>query len=224
MQKHRLISPFNRFLTVLVGVVTIAGFMLVPLDQDLPIHWGISGQPDNFAPAPLALIFPAVMMVAVLALLFALRRAQLQKDFESGRFVIDASVSSIAALALVLCTATILIGLGAKLDMPRVVSLLVTGMFVVIGNVLPKTKPNWIAGVRLPWTLRDAENWRVTHRWTGRAMVVCGLIGFAVAAFGAPSTTVLMIVVLGAAFIPVGIGTGISYAYAVRHEKGNGVG
>ncbi len=224
MQGHRLISPFNRFLIVLVGVVTIAGFFAVPLGQDLPIHWGISGQPDNFAPAPLALVFPAGMMVAVLALLFVLRRAQLQKDFESGRFVIDAAVSSIAAMALVLCTATILIGLGVTLDMPRVVSLLVTGMFVVIGNVLPKTKPNWVAGIRLPWTLRDAENWRVTHRWTGRTMVVSGLIGFAVAAVGTPSNTVLMIVVLASAFIPVGVGMGVSYVHAVRHDKGSGAG
>ncbi len=224
MAVRNLISPFNRFLMVLVGVVTLAGFALVPLGQDLPIHWGLSGQPDSFAPAPVALAFPAAMMVIVITILFALRRAQLQKDFENGRFAIDAAIGSIAAIALVLATVTILIGLGTTIDMPRVVSLLVTGVFVVIGNVLPKTKPNWVAGVRLPWTLRDADNWRLTHRWTGRAMVVCGLIGFAVAAVGTPSNIILMIVVLGAAFIPVAVGIGVSYSHAVRHDTGTKAG
>ena len=220
MQVKHLVSPFNRALMALVGLVTVAGLVLVPLGQDLPVHWGLSGAPDSFAPAPVALLFPAVMMIAVIGLLFALRRARLRKDFENGRFVIDAAISAVAMIALVLSTATILIGLGIAVDMPRVVSLLVTGIFIVIGNVLPKTKPNWVAGVRLPWTLRDADNWRVTHRWTGRAMVVFGLIGFAIAAFGAPNTIVLMTAVLTAAFLPVIIGIGVSYAHAVRRDDG----
>ena len=217
MQAQRLVSPFNWLLIALVALVTASGFVLVPLDGDLPIHWGISGAADGFAPTPVALLMPLVILGAVLALLYVMRRARLRADFTAGRFVIDAAISGLAGLSLVLAVATVLIGTGAEVDMPRIVCLAVTALFVIIGNALPKTRPNGVAGIRLPWTLRDADNWRVTHRWTGRVMFVCGVIAFAVIAIGVPVWG-LIVAVFGAAFVPVLVGLGVSYAHALRHR------
>ncbi|MBU1173852.1 MAG: SdpI family protein [Alphaproteobacteria bacterium] len=216
MPMQRMISPFNWFLMALVVLATVAGFAVVPLNQDLPVHWGLSGEADGFAPAPVALAMPIGMLVVLIGLFYALRAARLRKDFENGRFVIDAALGGIAAIALVIIVVTVLIGLGHSVDIPRVLSLAVAAMFTLIGNVLPKTRPNWVAGIRLPWTLRDPDNWQLTHRWTGRAMVVCGLIAFAIAAIGAPIWG-LMVAVLGAALLPVMLGVAISYGHAVRH-------
>lgn len=217
MQAQRLVSPFNWLLIALVALTTAIGFVLVPLDSDLPIHWGISGAPDWFAPAPVALLMPLAILVALLVLFVAIRWARLRADFTAGRFVIDAAISGLAGLSLVLAVATVLIGVGAAIDMPRIVCLAVTALFVIIGNALPKTRPNWVAGIRLPWTLRDADNWRVTHRWTGRAMFVCGLAAFVTIAIGVP-TWGLMVAVFGAALVPVLVGLGVSYAHALRHR------
>lgn len=218
MKDLRLVAPFNWFLIGLVALATICGLALVPLDGVLPIHWGFSGEADGFAPAPIALMLPLAMIVVVLALLFAIRRARMQTDFQSGRFVIDATIGGLAGIALVIETATVLIGLGQSVDVPRLICMAVTALFVVVGNVLPKTRQNWVAGIRLPWTLRDADNWRVTHRWAGRAMVVFGLIGFLLAALG-PTVWSLFAAVFGAAFVPILIGIGVSYGHAMRHGE-----
>ena len=218
MQAQRLVSPFNWLLIALVALVTAVGFALVPLDHDLPIHWGISGEADGFAPAPVALLMPLAILVVLLVLFVAIRRARLRADFAAGRFVIDAAISGLAGLSLVLAVATVLIGVGAEVDMPRIVCLAVTALFVIIGNALPKTRPNWVAGIRLPWTLRDADNWRVTHRWTGRAMFACGLVAFVTVAIGVPVWG-LMVAVFGAAFVPVLVGLGVSYTHALRHRS-----
>jgi len=40
--------------------------------------------------------------------------------------------------------------------------------FALIGNYLYELKPNYFAGIRIPWTLRSEENWKATHLLAGR--------------------------------------------------------
>ena len=49
---------------------------------------------------------------------------------------------------------------------------------IVIGNYLPKTRRNYIIGIRLPWTLENDENWSKTHRLAGKIWVLGGLLLF----------------------------------------------
>ena len=47
---------------------------------------------------------------------------------------------------------------------------------IVIGNVLPRLRPNSAMGIRTRWTLRDEIVWMKTHRAGGYFLVVFGLI------------------------------------------------
>lgn len=47
---------------------------------------------------------------------------------------------------------------------------------IAIGNVMPRTKPNWIAGLRTKRTLGDPVVWLRTHRLLGALMIVAGTI------------------------------------------------
>lgn len=49
-------------------------------------------------------------------------------------------------------------------------------LFAVIGNYMPNLKPNYFAGLRLPWTLENEENWRKTHRLAGKLFFGVGLL------------------------------------------------
>lgn len=215
MMSLPFVSKFHVFLLVVLAVLVVVGIVVVPLDQSLPIHWGLSGQADGFAPALVALLLPPVIVLAVLGVLAAMRRARLQRDFEAGRHVIDASIGVVTSLALCLEGATIMIGLGMAVDMPRLIAFVLGLMLVVVGNVLPKSQPNWVAGIRLPWTLRDPENWRVTHRWTGRLMMLAGAIVIGLASIGLPPKAMIA-VVIAAALLPAVVGIVISYVLAVR--------
>lgn len=215
MTDRPLLTGFNRLLLVAVGLLTVAGFLLVPLDATLPIHWGLTGEPDGFAPAAAALLLPLGMAVFTTALLFFVRPAGLRKDFEAGRHLIDVSISIVLALAIALCLATIAIGIGLAVDMPRLVAIAIGAMLLVLGNYLPKTQPNWIAGIRVPWTLRDPANWAVTHRWTGRLMMAGGIVALIAGIVGLPPVP-LIATILAAAIVPAIAGIAISYALARR--------
>ena len=88
-------------------------------------------------------------------------------------------------------------------------------LFMVIGNYLPKVKPNTTIGIRVVWTLQDKENWNATHRFSGKLWMasgilcmLCGLFGDSKAAF------VLYIVSIMAAVI-----ISILYSYLFYKKK-----
>jgi uncharacterized membrane protein len=49
-------------------------------------------------------------------------------------------------------------------------------LITVVGNYMSNLKPNYVAGIRLPWTLNDPENWRQTHRMASKVWFVGGLV------------------------------------------------
>ena len=61
-------------------------------------------------------------------------------------------------------------------DMWDYMYLLVGGIFVVIGNYLPKVKQNYYLGIKLPWTYASEENRNKTHRLGGKVWVIGGLL------------------------------------------------
>src|SRR6185437_15445048 len=56
-------------------------------------------------------------------------------------------------------------------------------LFIVLGNVLGKVRPNWFVGVRTPWTLSSKRSWVRTHRLAGWLFTLAGLIFLVLIAF-----------------------------------------
>jgi hypothetical protein len=48
--------------------------------------------------------------------------------------------------------------------------------FITAGNVMPRTRPNWIVGVRTKRTLTDRTAWQRTHRVLGALMMGLGAV------------------------------------------------
>jgi len=94
-------------------------------------------------------------------------------------------------------------------------------LFALLGNNMYNLRPNYFAGMRLPWTLESEDNWRETHHLAGRLWFFGGLF-FAVMALFLneqwaiyTSFSVLTILI----FVPVIF----SYRYYRRQSKKNSV-
>ncbi len=51
-------------------------------------------------------------------------------------------------------------------------------LLAFVGNYMNNIKPNYFAGIRIPWTLNDPENWKQTHRiashvWVAGGIMIC---------------------------------------------------
>lgn len=64
-------------------------------------------------------------------------------------------------------------------------------LFAFIGNYLPNLKPNYFAGLRLPWTLENEDNWRKTHLLGGKLWFAGGLLIAIICLFVPPSVAIV---------------------------------
>jgi uncharacterized membrane protein len=75
---------------------------------------------------------------------------------------------------------------------------LVGALFVVIGNVLPLARSNFMFGIRTPWTLSSDRVWVRTHRLGGYMMTAAGFVMIA-AGLLLPAELSIMVVVAAVA-------------------------
>ena len=145
--------------------------------QIVPVHFNLAGRPNGWAPAG-----PALLMLPGLGAGLWVLRAILPRITPRGEnlersataygviWIAATLVIALAEAAMIASTARYPVNIGAA--MPALVGL----TFLVIGNVLPKLRWNYVVGIRTPWTLADERVWDQTHRFGGWAMVIGGLI------------------------------------------------
>ncbi len=73
----------------------------------------------------------------------------------------------------------------------RIIGVTLALFMIVVGNVMPRVRANWIAGLRTKRLLADPDLWRTTHRAFGAALVLSGLVTLIVAAI-APAFALLI--------------------------------
>jgi uncharacterized membrane protein len=162
---------------LIVAAATIASLAVFPrLPATIPTHWGADGEINGTSPRlwgvvvmPVILLFIALMMRAIPAI--DPRRENYPKF--AGAF--DAIFISTMLLLLVIHVAMLAAGLGYPVAMGRITPIAVGALFIVLGNVIPRARPNWFIGVRTPWTLSSDRVWEKTNRLAGYVMVVIGI-------------------------------------------------
>ena len=151
------------------------------LPEQFVMQWNIEGNPNWHAPKAVgAFGFPLFFMV------FNVATNLLAYYFPTREKVSKAMqvfmIWFIPVLSLVIVPLVLLQNLNAGLPIKMIVFILVGVIFVFIGNYLPKNRQNIIAGIRIKWTLNNAENWNKTHRLAGFLWIIGGLL-FIIAAF-----------------------------------------
>jgi immunity protein, SdpI family len=94
----------------------------------------------------------------------------------------DFMINAVLTLLLVVHAMVLAAGLGYAVPVARITPVLIGALFVTLGNVLPRARPNWWFGIRTPWTLSSDRVWARTHRVGGYAMTAAGIVILAGAA------------------------------------------
>jgi uncharacterized membrane protein len=174
-------------------------------DAPIATHFGIDGQADGYMPRDVALAFgPALMLVFGLLLWVLPALSPKGASLKRSQSAFDAAQLAIIAFLAVVHVVVVLKALGVQVDILSTLSLSVGFLFLIIGNVLPKTRFNYFMGIRTPWTLSDEHVWDKTHRLAGPLFMLAGVVVILSACLLPQSwqTTVLLVAALGASFIP----------------------
>jgi uncharacterized membrane protein len=188
-----------------LGAAAFGFAMLNRLPERVASHWGIHGEVNGYSSRlALVLLVPIMALVMAVVLAYAPRLDPKRRNFpmHAGAYWIVTNT----VLAFLSAIHVILIGfnLGWPISINVVMGVGLGILFVVLGNVLTRVRPNWIFGVRTPWTLSSDLSWRETHRVAGYGFVVAGFAVFG-AAFAAPGAVlyVMLIGVGGTALVAV---------------------
>jgi uncharacterized membrane protein len=207
-------TPFRLFLLGAVGVTVGVGLAVVPPGTSLPVHWNMAGEPDAFLPRELALLMPAAIVFLAWAIFIFVDRRMTPEQREAGASMVGVAVTALTATFLFIGIATVAIGAGLEVSMVQVVAIALSLMLLVLGNAMPKSRPNGYAGIRLPTTLQSESNWLATHR-LGGVLTIVGGIALLVAAFLAPAN-VLLWWIIGCVIGPMLVATVYSLWLAQR--------
>ncbi|UAK24122.1 SdpI family protein [Sphingomonas nostoxanthinifaciens] len=178
----------------------------LPETMVLPIHWNVDGKADGFAGKWTALCVAPAMTAAVSVLLATLPAIDPLRD-GLNRSASLYRAAWIGLLALMAVTQTLPIGtaLGWHFGAPRL-HLAAIGLFlIVLGNLMPKSRPSRFVGIRTPWTLASTDVWIATHRLGGRLMMAAGAIWVVAALIGRPLVQLHALMIVGiavAAIVP----------------------
>lgn len=212
----RFRSPLNLTSVAIAIVTTIAGFALIPAGTIMPVHWGIDGRIDGTMPRDLALIVMPVTVAFIWGLFAAIDRFTSPNKRAASAALVNVAISSTTALFTLIQVLLVLIALGVPVDLVRAIVIALALMEIAIGNVMPKSQPNRIAGIRLPSTLNDPANWQAVHRLTGLLTVICGVALFVVALLIQPAP--LLFLALAVSWV-VPLAVGIIYSLLLQRRQ-----
>jgi uncharacterized membrane protein len=159
-----------------LAVIAALAWQRLPPGSLLPTHWGADGRPDRYVSAGRALFAP-VIGTAFIGVLFSVlpRIEPMQRNLEQSAALYRTAWGGI--LALLGFTQMAIAAPAFGVHIPDKWSLAAAGLlFLVIGNMLPKSRPGFFVGIRTPWTLTDPDNWIATHRLGAVTMIVAGML------------------------------------------------
>lgn len=196
---------------VAIAALGAWGFTSVDPGARFPVHWGIDGAPDRFGSRFEAFLGVPALALALTALFAAAplldpRGTNLR---HSSQAYLTGWIGALCLLAVVQAgltlTALEIWPEGAASPFQRMALGASAVLIAAVGNVLGKSRPNWLVGIRTPWTLSSDLAWERTHRMVGRLFVLVGGVGL-VAALIAP---------LGLATLALAIGALASAGWAI---------
>lgn len=188
-----------------LGAAAFGFTMLNRLPRRVASHWDLHGEVNGYSSRlVVVLLVPMVALLMAVVLAYAPRLDPKRRNFplHAGAYwvVTNTILVFLAAVHVVI----IGFNLGWHINMNAVMGVGLGVLFVVLGNLLTRVRPNWIFGVRTPWTLSSDLAWRESHRVAGYGFVVAGFAVLVTAlAWPAAMLVVTMVGVGGSALVSV---------------------
>ena len=144
------------------------------LPEEIATHFGLDGNPNGyssrlFAVVGLPLVVALVQTVYCITTNLFRKEKGMSRAEKVIRFLIPVVLYAMQIFML-------MYAMGKATDMMTFLGAIVTVLFLVLGNYLPKVRRTTFFGIRTPHTLANEEVWDKTHRFAGVLHVIAGII------------------------------------------------
>ena len=211
-------------------LITAVSVQLMP--EKIAMHYNAAGKADRLGSKYESFILPVIIVLMAAFweyLAYRLKKKVGRGDDERAKAHADSNAKVIDIIAL--CTTAMLAlmqlafvirsvkGLEySDMNELSITSALMGILFILLGNIMPKTKPNGSVGLRIKWSMYNDITWQKSNLFAGKALMAAGAVSFITALLvkGAVSV-ILLLVYLFAALIISSI-----YAKKIYNEQKNG--
>ncbi len=161
--KTLIITCLVCLLPVLLGVA-----LWEKLPETMAIHFNMYNEPDNFASKGFAVFGLPAMMVILQIVSCIITDINIKQHGERKKFTTVVKWI-IPVMSIILQAVTLFYGLGMMIDIRRVAMLIVAGIFIIMGNYMPKF--DYIKNYDV-----EAHKARKINRFIGILMVIMGIL------------------------------------------------
>ena len=203
-------SRVELLLLLLIAAMFAGALMVWPgAPAEIPVRWNVDGSVDGYGGKIEGLLGLPLLALAIYLLMRYLPRIDPGRA-NYARFggAYTAIRAGLVLLMAVLYGVILSTALKHPVDVSRVVPIAVGALFLLVGTVLGKIRPNWFVGIRTPWTMSSKISWVRTHRMGGWLFMALGVLFAATGTFKLGS---FGFVVIGAVIAVVVILFGYSY-------------
>lgn len=178
------------------------------LPDAIPVHWNINGKVNGWQSKETLPGFLA-MISGIGVVVYCLLRFLKKIDPKRSAQLNEKTAVKVGIGIIVTLTAIQIVTLSSAstgFNITQGVLIIISLFFAFLGNVMYNIKPNYFIGLRLPWTLEDPENWRLTHRLAGILWFIGGLLCAVLSIILSPRTLspIFFSIVITLVVIPAG--------------------
>lgn len=173
MKNQTIIRELSLFLLAALPVLYLL-FNWSSLPEQVPIHFDLNGDPNGYGSKLIYVFLPFGIYFLMLILPYIDPRKSNYEIFSMTYFKLRIILGLFFAIIDTVIIYNLLHGtekLG--LFVPIFVFLLLT----LLGNYMGNVRQNYFVGIKVPWTLNNAEVWTRTHKMAGRLWFWGGITG-----------------------------------------------
>ena len=173
MKKYKKTLIFTSIITLLPIIVGLLLWEQLP--DRMATHFALDGTPNGWSNKETVVFGIPIILVLVQVLGMGVTLADPKKQNINDKLM-GLILWLIPVISIVGNFHTYAFSLGYQLNVSAYVTIFLGGLFIVVGNYLPKCRQNYTMGIKLPWTLDDEDNWNHTHRMAGYLWILGGFI------------------------------------------------
>lgn len=182
-------------------IISAAAYNFLP--EQIPVHYDISGNVDRYGSRNEIFFYPCLILVLTVSYFIVMKL--LEKSISKANSEKDAEMkknNSKVISTVFLCMIFIQFGMHCISVFSKIVqyrglygfdektsfdiqmsmlTLMLGIMYIVLGNIMSKTKRNGAVGFRTNSSMKNDYTWQQSNRFAGRAMMMTGVISLVLA-------------------------------------------
>ncbi|MCR4793270.1 MAG: SdpI family protein [Lachnospiraceae bacterium] len=197
MKKNGIYKSIMWIIALIPSAVTAV--ILPGMPDNVPMHFDINGNVDRWGSKYEELIVVFTLLAMTLSMHFVItffekKGAKAEDEKTKAECTTNAKVASIAGIIMavfsgvayvsILCSTTQMVKTGSEtpsINSERIICVMMGVLFIVLGNIMTRTRRNALVGFRCGWTQYNDNTWKKSNRFGAILMMIAGVLALIMA-------------------------------------------